>query len=75
MGRINLNNAGPDLGELRRIGGEAYDALKSVRGVVDLQTEPLFLIPQLKIAIDRESSAGYGLRSGSNRKRKPDFAA
>lgn len=56
---------GPDLGELRKIGGEIYDALQSIKGVVDLQTEPLVLIPQLKIAIDREASAQKGLRAGT----------
>lgn len=56
---------GPDLGELRKIGGEIYDALQSIKGVVDLQTEPLVLIPQLKIAIDREASAQKGLRTGT----------
>jgi len=56
---------GPDLGELRRIGGEIYDVLQGIPGVVDLQTEPLVLIPQLKVSIDRESSASFGLRAGT----------
>lgn len=56
---------GPDLGELRRIGGEVYDALQSTKGIVDLQTEPLVLIPQLKVAIDREESAKKGIRAGT----------
>ncbi|MDZ4083049.1 MAG: efflux RND transporter permease subunit, partial [Bdellovibrionales bacterium] len=51
--QIAVKVFGPDLGELRRIGGEIYDALEGIDGVVDLQTEPLVLIPQLKIAIDR----------------------
>lgn len=63
--QIAVKVFGPDLGELRRLGGEIYDALQNVKGVVDLQTEPLVLIPQLKIAIDREASAKFGLRSGT----------
>lgn len=63
--QIAVKVFGPDLGELRRLGGEIFDALQSVKGVVDLQTEPLVLIPQLKIDIDRESSAKFGLRSGT----------
>lgn len=63
--QIAVKVFGPELSELRRLGGEIYDALENINGVVDLQTEPLVLIPQLKIAIDRESSAKYGLRSGT----------
>lgn len=63
--QIAVKVFGPDLSELRRFGGEIYDVLKGIPGVVDLQTEPLVLIPQLKIAIDRETSAKYGLRSGT----------
>lgn len=62
---IAIKVFGPDLGDLRRLGGEIQDVLKDVEGIVDLQTEPLVLIPQLKIAIDRESSAKYGIRSGT----------
>ena len=63
--QIAVKVFGPDLGELRRFGGEIQDLLKSVPGVVDLQTEPLVLIPQLKIAIDREASSRFGLRTGT----------
>ncbi len=63
--QIAVKIFGPDLGELRRLGGEIFDALQNIKGVVDLQTEPLVLIPQLKIAVDRESSSRYGLRSGT----------
>lgn len=63
--QIAVKVFGPDLSELRRMGGEIFDVLKGIDGVVDLQTEPLVLIPQLKIAIDREASAKYGIRSGT----------
>ncbi|OYZ15058.1 MAG: CusA/CzcA family heavy metal efflux RND transporter [Bdellovibrio sp. 28-41-41] len=63
--QIAVKVFGPDLGELRKIGGQIFDALENTTGVVDLQTEPLVLIPQLKIALDREASAKYGLRSGT----------
>ena len=63
--QIAVKLFGPDLGELRRLGGEIYDVLNGIPGVVDLQTEPLVLIPQLKIAVDREASAKFGLRSGT----------
>ena len=63
--QIAVKVFGPDLGELRKIGGQIFDALEKTPGVVDLQTEPLVLIPQLKIALDREASAKFGLRSGT----------
>ncbi len=63
--QIAVKVFGPDLGELRRLAGEIYESLKLVPGIVDLQSEPLVLIPQLKIAIDREASAQFGLRSGA----------
>ena len=63
--QIAIKIFGSDLGDLRRIGGEIYDVLKSIDGVVDLQTEPLVLIPQLKIAIEREASGRFGLTTGS----------
>lgn len=63
--QIAVKVFGPDLGELRRLGGEIYDVLKDTPGVVDLQTEPLVLIPQLKIVVDREGAAKAGLRSGT----------
>jgi CzcA family heavy metal efflux pump len=63
--QIAVKIFGPDLGELRRLGGEMQEKLKGVSGLVDLQTEPLVLIPQLKIAIDREAGGKFGLRSGT----------
>jgi Cu(I)/Ag(I) efflux system membrane protein CusA/SilA len=62
--QIAIKVFGPELSELRRYGGEIFNALKEINGVVDLQTEPLVLVPQLKIAIDRESANQYGIRAG-----------
>ncbi|MCM2283103.1 MAG: efflux RND transporter permease subunit, partial [Bdellovibrionaceae bacterium] len=63
--QIAIKVFGPDLGDLRRLGGEIQEAMKEIPGIVDLQTEPLVLVPQLKIAIDREASNQYGIRSGA----------
>ncbi len=63
--QIAVKVFGPDLGELRKIGGQIYDALGTIPGIVDLQTEPLVLIPQLKIALDRDAGTKYGLSSGA----------
>lgn len=55
---------GPDLAELRRLGGEILTAIEDIPGVVDLQTEPLVLVPQLKIVIDRVRAAQKGIGAG-----------
>ncbi len=56
---------GPDLAELRRLGGEIQFTIKDIPGLVDLQTEPLVLVPQLKIAINRIDAAQKGIGAGA----------
>ncbi len=63
--QIAVKIFGPELSELRRIGGEAFGLLESIPGVVDLQVEPLVLIPQLKIAVDREEAGKFGIKAGA----------
>jgi Cu(I)/Ag(I) efflux system membrane protein CusA/SilA len=62
--QIALKVFGTDLSELRRISGEIQDVMREIPGVVDLQGEPLTLIPQLKIDVNREEANRYGIRSG-----------
>lgn len=62
--QIAIKIFGTDLSELRRFGNQIETVLKEIPGVVDLSIEPLVLIPQLKIAIDREEAGRYALRSG-----------
>ena len=52
--QIALKIFGPDIVELRRLGGELNEKIKSIKGIKDLQVEPLVQIPQLKIFIDKE---------------------
>jgi Cu(I)/Ag(I) efflux system membrane protein CusA/SilA len=63
--QIAIKIFGNDLNELRRLGLEVEGLLKGVRGLVDLNVEPLVLIPQLKIAADHEEAAKYALRTGT----------
>lgn len=63
--QIAVKIFGQDLSDLRRFGGETFDVLKSIDGVVDLQTEPLVLIPQLKMAVDRYEANRFGIRAGT----------
>ncbi len=52
--QIAIKIFGPELTELRRLGGEINEAIQGIPGLVDLQMEQLVLIPQLKVALDRE---------------------
>lgn len=55
---------GDDLGLLRAKAAEIQAALGQVAGVVDLQTEKQVLIPQVRIALDRERAQLYGVQVG-----------
>ncbi|HET9240111.1 MAG TPA: efflux RND transporter permease subunit [Oligoflexus sp.] len=63
--QIAVKIFGPELSELRRLAGETYGLLEKIPGVVDLQVEPLVLIPQLKIAVDRDEAGKVGIKSGA----------
>ncbi len=63
--QIAIKIFGSELSELRRLGAQVENILKDVDGVVDLQVEPLVLIPQLKISMNREETAKYGIRPGT----------
>ncbi len=55
---------GPDLTVLRRYAAQVEDVMRNVSGVVDLQVEKQVLIPQVKIQLNRERAALYGLQPG-----------
>lgn len=55
---------GPDLATLRRYAADTETAMKRVPGLVDLQVEKQVLIPQVKIEVNRERAALYGLLPG-----------
>jgi len=61
---IAVKLSGPDLAKLRAYAAQAEAAMRSIPGLVDLQVEKQVLIPQVKIEIDRERAAEYGLRPG-----------
>ncbi|MEW6057104.1 MAG: efflux RND transporter permease subunit [Bdellovibrionota bacterium] len=63
--QIAVKIFGPELTELRRLGGQIEGILKEIPGIVDLQLEPLVLIPQLKLAIDRDETSKFGIRPGT----------
>jgi len=63
--QIALKIFGPDIVELRRLGGEVYERIKNIKGLKDLQVEPLVQIPQLKIFIDKEEVKRARMSAGT----------
>jgi len=61
---IAIKISGPDLAQLRRYAAQAKDAISNIDGLVDLQIEAQTLVPQVRVEIDRERAAHYGLRPG-----------
>lgn len=55
---------GSDSVELRRIAVEIETILKNMKGLVDIQIEPLVKVPQLAIQVDRFGAADYSLSPG-----------
>jgi Cu/Ag efflux pump CusA len=55
---------GPDLASLRNYATQVETVMQRVPGIVDLQIEKQVLIPQIKIEVDRERAALYGLQPG-----------
>lgn len=63
--QIAVKIFGPEITELRRLGGEAFGLLETMPGIVDLQVEQLVLIPQLKIAVDRAEAGARAMAPGA----------
>jgi heavy-metal exporter, HME family len=59
--QIVLKIFGDDLETLRRLAETARQQLSTLPGVVDLQVEKQVLIPQLRIQVDYQRAALYGL--------------
>ncbi|MBW4486543.1 MAG: CusA/CzcA family heavy metal efflux RND transporter [Trichocoleus desertorum ATA4-8-CV12] len=55
---------GSDLEELRTLGQQVNDVMRSVEGIVDLQLEPQIPVEQIQIQFDRGTAARYGLSMG-----------
>ncbi|XWK91725.1 MAG: efflux RND transporter permease subunit (plasmid) [Phormidium sp.] len=61
---IAIKIFGPDLEQLRTLGGQVNEAMKTVEGIVDLQLEPQVPIEQIQIKFDRDAASQYGLTVG-----------
>ena len=63
--QIALKIIGEDLDNLRNIANDMRDRLSKVPGITDLQIEKQVLIPQVKININYEQVARYGIAPGT----------
>ena len=62
--QIAVKIFGPDLDQLRRIGAQVEEQMKTVEGIVDLQLEPQVPVPQIQIKFNRKAAGRYGLKIG-----------
>ncbi|MEW5860479.1 MAG: efflux RND transporter permease subunit, partial [Cyanobacteriota bacterium] len=62
---IAIKIFGPDLEQLRTLGGQVNEAMETVEGIVDLQLEPQVPIEQIQIKFDRDAASLYGLTVGN----------
>jgi HME family heavy-metal exporter len=59
--QIALKVYGDDLDTLRGLAAQLRDRLAAISGITDLQIEKAVLIPQLKVRLDYEKAAAYGV--------------
>ncbi|XZN90222.1 MAG: efflux RND transporter permease subunit [Microcoleus sp.] len=62
--QIAVKIFGPDLNQLRTIGAEVEEQMKTVAGIVDLQLEPQVPVQQIQIKFNRQAAGRYGLKVG-----------
>ncbi|WP_341732952.1 efflux RND transporter permease subunit [Microcoleus sp. EPA2] len=62
--QIAVKIFGPDLNELRTIGAQVEEQMKTVAGIVDLQLEPQVPVQQIQIKFNRQAAGRYGLKVG-----------
>ncbi|MFZ5496556.1 MAG: efflux RND transporter permease subunit [Verrucomicrobiota bacterium] len=62
--QIAVKIFGPDLDALRAAAADVEAQMRTVEGVVDLQTEKQVLMPQVRIEPDREKAKVYGTQIG-----------
>ena len=63
--QIALKVYGDDLDTLRSLAGDLRNRLATIPGITDLAVEKQVLIPQIKIHIDYEQAAQYGVAPGT----------
>ncbi|SEO84898.1 efflux RND transporter permease subunit [Aquisalimonas asiatica] len=58
---LSVKIVGPALGELQSLANRVESAMAGVDGIVDLSTEPVAAVPQVRLHADRSAMARYGL--------------
>lgn len=62
--KVAVKIYGPDLEELRRLGTQIVDIAREIPGLEEARTEQQGSVPQLRIEIDRDRAAAYGVTPG-----------
>ena len=62
--QIAVKVFGPDLQELRRVAQDIQERMSQLPGVVDLQIEPQVEISQVRLKVNHQEAARYGLAPG-----------
>ena len=62
--QIAVKIFGSDLEQLRNIGAQVEEQMKTIPGIVDLQLEPQVPIQQIQIKFARQAAGRYGLKVG-----------
>ena len=62
--KVAVKVFGPDLDELRRIGNEVAFIAREIPGMEEARVEQQAQIPQLRIEVDRQRAAAYGITPG-----------
>ncbi|MBT5925938.1 MAG: efflux RND transporter permease subunit, partial [Verrucomicrobia bacterium] len=63
--KVAIKVFGPDLDEIRRIGGSIQEIAKEIPGFEAARIEQQAPIPQLRIEIDRDRALAYGVTPGA----------
>lgn len=63
--KIAVKIFGPDLDVLREKGAQVRDLAKTIPGLTDVNLEAQVPIPQLRIVVDRDRAAAYGITPGA----------
>ncbi len=62
--KVAVKIYGPDLEELRRLGTQIAGIAREIPGMDEARTEQQASVPQLRIEIDRDRAAAYGVTPG-----------
>ncbi len=62
--QVAIKIFGQDLTDLRSTAAQVKDAIEKIPGVVDANTERQTLVPQLRITVNRQAIARYGMQAG-----------